>query len=412
MSGSLVRTVVVMFTLLLGQLWSPPAHATLDQCKGFGVSGKWECTTTPLVLTPWQYGIPGPIKGVQHFNSAEAAIDAYKAVVAANVGSGLCSGPSANMSSTRGADDQPTGWDFKRLYTTERFALRVAFGVRTGSGAPNDPYVCNPREIATIVVRYRNAYCDQATGWGNYYDDPRSHYCARADTPEDRSCPTANPVLPGSGVKLLHSTDYTGAGAHPLQFSRVYRSRWARAEFIATMGGVANAAGRAGWLHSYERQVAEVPFAPTAMRRVVRPDGSVNTFTATPDAQGVVQWKAEPGVRDSLLPTPTGWQYKVFADDAVERYDATGRLLSITERNGWLTTLSYSDATTPVDVAPKPGLLIRVANHFGRALTFSYEQNGRLAALIDPAGGALRLRRLWQPRQRHLARQHQPHLSL
>jgi YD repeat-containing protein len=145
-----------------------------------------------------------------------------------------------------------------------------------------------------------------------------------------------------------------------------------------------------GRARRYHHKDARWPQAVTALRRALRADGSVNTFTATPDAQGVIQWQAEAGVRDILTPTASGWDYKVFADDSVERYDSQGRLLSITERNGWVTTLTYSTATTPVDVAPKPGLLIRVANHFGRTLTFGYEQSGRLAALIDPAGGAVR----------------------
>jgi hypothetical protein len=34
-------------------------------------------------------------------------------------------------------------------------------------------------------------------------------------------------------------------------------------------------------------------------------------------------------------------------------------------RNGWLTTLTYSDATTPAVIAPRAGLLISVKNVSG-----------------------------------------------
>jgi YD repeat-containing protein len=390
MSGSIARTIITVLVLLLGQLWSPAAHADLSWCKGFSAAGAAECTTVPQDITPWKYQIPGPIRGTAPADTMVAAIAEYKANIAANAGDGLCAGPTESIGVTQVFY---SGWDFGKLSLRQSVPVRFVFGVwLPGGNPPVAHYECSPRTIDTHVSVTREAACDYAKGWIYSSDDPKSLYCAlpSAKTFEDRTCPTANPVLPGSGGKLLSSTDYTGAGAHPLQFSRTYRSRWARAEVNAAMGGIANSVGRIGWLHSYERQIADVPFAPTALRRAIRPDGSVNTFTATPNAQGVIQWQAEPGVRDSLLPTASGWDYKVFADDSVERYDSQGRLLSITERNGWVTTLSYSNATTPVDVAPKPGLLIRVANHFGRALTFGYEQSGRLAALIDPAGGAVR----------------------
>ena len=56
-------------------------------------------------------------------------------------------------------------------------------------------------------------------------------------------------------------------------------------------------------------------------------------------------------------------------------------------RNGWTTTLTYSDATTPTLIAPRPGLLISVKNHFGRELKFTYDAAGQLVELLPP--GAL-----------------------
>jgi YD repeat-containing protein len=56
-------------------------------------------------------------------------------------------------------------------------------------------------------------------------------------------------------------------------------------------------------------------------------------------------------------------------------------------RNGWLTTLTYSDATTPSTIAPRAGLLISVKNQFGRELKFTYDAQGRIAEVLAP--GAL-----------------------
>jgi YD repeat-containing protein len=80
----------------------------------------------------------------------------------------------------------------------------------------------------------------------------------------------------------------------------------------------------------------------------------------------------------------TGFQYKLWADDSVEHYDAGGRLLRIVQRNGWTTTSTYSDATTPPTVAPFAGLLISVRNHFGRELRLTYDAGGRLVELLRP----------------------------
>ena len=60
----------------------------------------------------------------------------------------------------------------------------------------------------------------------------------------------------------------------------------------------------------------------------------------------------------------TGFQYKLWADDSVEHYDPTGRLLRVVQRNGWTNTLTYSDAATPATIASRPGLLLSVRNHF------------------------------------------------
>ena len=108
--------------------------------------------------------------------------------------------------------------------------------------------------------------------------------------------------------------------------------------------------------------------------------GSRDTVTALVDAVG----------------TPAGYTLTAAADDSTETYDATGRLLGIKARNGWLTTLTYSDATTPTTIAPRSGLLISVKNQFGRELKFTYDAQGRIAEVLlpgaiagQPAGSAI-----------------------
>jgi len=84
----------------------------------------------------------------------------------------------------------------------------------------------------------------------------------------------------------------------------------------------------------------------------------------------------------------SGWSYRVWADDSAESYDALGVLLSITTRHGWLTTLTYSTTSTSATVAKKPGLLIRVRNHFGRELNFVYDTRLRISQVLPPGAVA------------------------
>jgi hypothetical protein len=340
--------------LLLGQLAPTLAHATLDACKGVSGTGAAECTTVPQKLTPWKYQIYGPLRSTPAMDTLDQALTEYRSNIVAHIGNSLCSSPTQTLGSVQVTN---SSWNFGKLALNQRIPVKFTYGVWLQGGNPLVAhYECSPRSIDTTVAITRQGVCGYSQGWTYGGDDARSLYCIRSEAFEDRTCPTANPVLPGSGVKVLDSTDYQGAGAHPLQFARTYRSRRARADIAASMGGRASSVGRTGWLHSWERQIADVPYAPVALRRAIRPDGSVNTFSATPpDAQGAVQWQPEPGVRDRLLRTATGWDYRVFADDSLERYDAAGRLLAVIERNGWTTTLSYSDATMPVEVAPSRG---------------------------------------------------------
>src|SRR4029077_18864935 len=83
----------------------------------------------------------------------------------------------------------------------------------------------------------------------------------------------------------------------------------------------------------------------------------------------------------------TGWKYVVAADDSTELYNSAGKLQSITDRAGLTVTLTYSTASTPVQVAPSSGMLIGVANPFGRSLGYVYDSSFRIVRMTDPAGG-------------------------
>ncbi|MFZ6731830.1 RHS repeat protein [Undibacterium sp. Ji42W] len=82
-----------------------------------------------------------------------------------------------------------------------------------------------------------------------------------------------------------------------------------------------------------------------------------------------------------------GWSVYKASTDATEFFDLNGRLLRIVQRNGMQKVFTYSDASTPLNIAPKAGLLLTVSNHFNQKLTFTYDLQGRMSTMKDPAGG-------------------------
>ena len=196
------------------------------------------------------------------------------------------------------------------------------------------------------------------------------------------SCPacdqTAFPIRHGTGWKYLQETIIrTPTQSLELTYNSAPLNLLPR-----TMHPFGN-----GWSFNYGMGVWLVA---NNVAVTLRPDGKFYQFT--PPASGNV-YVSDADVPDTLTKlvsgsTLTGWQYKRASDDAIEQYDADGKLISITARNGQVTTLSYSTSSTPTPVAPRAGLLITVTDHFGRSLNFTYNALARIVGVTDPAGNA------------------------
>jgi len=197
---------------------------------------------------------------------------------------------------------------------------------------------------------------------------------------QDGSCPVGNPVMPGIAAKVQTEVDYEGAGAHPLSFTRSFRSQGARP--YVEPGAWSH------WVHNWARRIDVYPepghrgrafvIREDASQRIYGTDGG-GTWTSQQvgDRNGLTEQRDANGAR-------AGFEYRLWADDSVEYYDPAGRLLRVVQRNGWTNTLTYSDGATPASIAPRPGLLISVRNHFGRELRLTYDAAGRLAELLPP----------------------------
>lgn len=165
-----------------------------------------------------------------------------------------------------------------------------------------------------------------------------------------------------------------------LSFHRYYNSQTSVAP--AHMG--------ANWRHSFDRSIEYLVSNGLTTATAFRPDGRELNFTLTSG-----QWVSDPDVADRLTPQTDssgaiiGWTYFDSKTRYQESYDQNGNLLSITDVDGLVTTLTYSTSSTPASVAPAAGLLLTVTDPRGRALNFTYNSNATVASISEPDGGSV-----------------------
>jgi YD repeat-containing protein len=205
------------------------------------------------------------------------------------------------------------------------------------------------------------------------YDQSRAPAAKQEGMPP--YCPKGNPIDHGTGNKLQFESDYQGSGSVGLRLQRTYNG-----------SSIRNGRYGARWNSNYERMVMTNVYPNHA--GVTRSDGKTLDFFLSNGG-----YKPDGDVTDKLARqvdsagNTTGWQYLVAADQSLETFDAGGKLLSITSREGLIQTLNYSDASTATTIAPQLGLLIRVTDSFGHQLNFFYDSSSRVTQMGDPKGG-------------------------
>lgn len=164
-------------------------------------------------------------------------------------------------------------------------------------------------------------------------------------SPDCNGC--GNPINFASGNKYQEETDYVGPGPFPVVYKRYYNSKDDR-------GGISPIPWRSfglRWRGSYERSVYMQPCCTTAgvtrntpyPIEVVRDDGRRYYFRLT---DGGV-WIPDSDVNlDLSIITDSSGRISGYTikneNDEIERYDASGRLLSVTNRVGMTHTILHS----------------------------------------------------------------------
>ncbi len=196
--------------------------------------------------------------------------------------------------------------------------------------------------------------------------------------PKQPPCPPCgNPVNPGVGVKN-HSEPIVESGLLRLTFH--YQSR--PNTFVTPARD--QPIGR-NWTHNYSMRLITLSAGKIGAWRA---DGRLLQYL--PPAGGST-YVGDADIADRLEATASGWRYTAADNDRVENYNPQGQLVSLSERNGQTQTLTYSDANTPIAIAPKAGLLIQITDHLGRSLNLKYNGAGRITEISDPAGAVYSL---------------------
>ncbi len=279
------------------------------------------------------------------------------------------------------------------------------------------PACTTEQQTLGLVQRTRSLVCPEGI------DGNGGSYCYRSDTAQDvgknlgdqcktGQCFLGNPINVGVGNKYQEEFDFAATGPNPLAFRRYYNSlaglddsnnglyRFGNSgpnSVRASLNGdnsataaVATDAIGVSWRHSYQAAIAVHETQDIRSAFIYRPEGRVYAYREHGAA-----WHTDADVNFTLIElqtagATTGWELTTD-EDALEVYSAEGRLQTITDREGFTTTLAYDGI----------GRLTTVTDHFGKQIAIGYAASpdpgqdwwensaveNRITTVTDPAGG-------------------------
>lgn len=281
----------------------------------------------------------------------------------------------------------------------------------TQSGAQNDCWTtvncentynpnmgCLPRLPATAYD------CDDALWSGLFKTTCRANVDSCHPAPECPSCPkppakglsAGQPIDLSTGDVYVMQTDVRIAGlGGGLSLERTWNSVWPDKETAYRQGLFGP-----NWRSTFEERVFT---GSDGYMKYSRGDGSFWSFGFNPSAPNPGDGSAVFGLASpanqtaALIQGATSWTL-TFQSGEQKVFDfTTGYLLSISDRNGNTTTLSYDSAfrlngvTDPASrhlyfsyATPFSYLITGVTSDVGISLTYSYDEQGRLIQVTKP----------------------------
>jgi YD repeat-containing protein len=234
-------------------------------------------------------------------------------------------------------------------------------------------------------------YCLYGTNWSE-----EQHACipvidnyVGGGSPKE--CPVGRPIYPLMGSKVL-SEALVPAANGGLGLTATYDTRTKVPKGGSTMplGALPSAAFDELWFSSLHKVLVAQDSGKRGIQ-AARGNGNWISFLLN----GAGAYVADPGTYDTLQIVQSGFRYTDHRARLLEDYDGQERLIRTSFASGGSLAYEYSDASTPTSVAPSPGLLIRVLDHFGRSIQFRYELptvgNPRIIQVLDAAGATVAL---------------------
>jgi len=172
----------------------------------------------------------------------------------------------------------------------------------------------------------------------------------------------SNPIHSATGNKIETVIDYQGSGSSSLKLVRYYNS-----------SSLAKSNMGFNWRHNYERAIVFDNTVSPKIATVRNDDGSEVIFFEL--ASG---WTARPGVEAKLSDTITEWTYIDENDNVVVYAKISGSTISLISKLTNLAGRSQSFSYVA-------GKLDKVTDDFNHSMSFSYDTQGRLKSVTDPA---------------------------
>ena len=216
---------------------------------------------------------------------------------------------------------------------------------------------------------------------------------------DEKSGGLGNPIFPIGQLKLQREEDYVSQDGL-LDFTRTYRSDIGRFSSILDQRLVLPGSNHESNSHCEVLDYTGFPGSDPVSQYCFK------DATNSPDQP--VQWVDSTGSftlfdttvdPDNPLPNPNqSTRLKKVTESGgtsswllsrnrhIERYNADGRLLGKHYSDGRFVTYDYSDANTPVSIAPRAGMMIGAQDAWGRSINFNYQADGSLLSFEDPAG--------------------------
>lgn len=185
------------------------------------------------------------------------------------------------------------------------------------------------------------------------------------------SCPTqfppggprsvGEPVDVTNGNMYLRQSDYVLPGAgHKIDLQRTYNSQSTRTGLFGK-----------GWSTAYDESLQ---IYDAHMLRLNEADGRATYFSRAIGSSGPFL-PLEKDYRGEITQTAGGYTL-LLRDGSVHQFNSTGRLVSVSDPNGNVTSLQYN----------LNGKLSSVTDPFGRVLSFLVNLSGRVTSIADTTG--------------------------